>query len=104
MNRSKHDSPKYGQHYTAEEVTDIFAPAQSSVDAVRAWLTSAGIDSERVSQSVNKQWLQFDAMTDDVEALLQAKYHNYEHVPTGKGNIACDEYVLTFWLFTHDFL
>lgn len=40
---------------TVEEVTDFFAPAQSSVDAVIDWLVSAGIDRKRISQSANKQ-------------------------------------------------
>lgn len=40
---------------TVEEVTDFFAPAQSSVDAVIDWLVSSGIDRARISQSANKQ-------------------------------------------------
>lgn len=48
-------SPNYGKHMTVEEVTDFFAPAQSSVDAVIDWLVSAGIDRKRISQSANKQ-------------------------------------------------
>lgn len=40
---------------TSEEVIDFFAPAQSSVDAVLDWLTSAGIERRRISQSANKQ-------------------------------------------------
>ena len=45
---------------TVEEVNELFAPAQDSVDAVTDWLMGAGIDSSRISQSVNKQvsvWL-----------------------------------------------
>jgi tripeptidyl-peptidase-1 len=40
---------------TAEEVIDVFSPAQSTVDTVIAWLTSAGITADRISQSTNKQ-------------------------------------------------
>lgn len=86
-------SARYAQHYTAEEVADIFAPAKEAVDAVSAWLHSAGIHASRLSQSANKQWLQFDATTAEAEELLQTKYHFYEHLSTGKNNIACDEYV-----------
>ena len=95
-NSSKHDSPKYGQHYTPEEVIDIFAPSQASVDAVRGWLEGAGIEAHRISQSVNKQWLQFEASTKEVESLLYTKYHIYKHAATGKSNVACDEYV--YWI------
>jgi tripeptidyl-peptidase-1 len=52
---SKHDSPTYGKHYSPEEVAEIFAPAQSTVDAVYDWLIFAGIAAESISRSVNKQ-------------------------------------------------
>lgn len=90
-NRSHHKSPRYGKHYTVEEVHDIFAPSEESVDAVRAWLESAGIAPERVSQSVNKQWLQFDADAEEVENLLQTEYYVYSHSVTGKSHVATDE-------------
>ncbi|KAL8663945.1 MAG: hypothetical protein Q9202_003494 [Teloschistes flavicans] len=85
-------SSRYGQHYTAEEIHDIFAPSQDSVDSVRQWLEAAGIEPHRISQSTNKQWLQFDAQTLEVEKLLQAEYHQYEHAQTGKTNVGCDQY------------
>jgi tripeptidyl-peptidase-1 len=90
--RSKHDSPNFGNHYSAEQVAEIFAPSQDTVDTVRGWLEAAGIASHRVSQSVNKQWLQFDAKAKEVEGLLKTKYHVYEHTATGKANIACEQY------------
>lgn len=58
MEVSMHDSPKYGQHYTAEEIIDIFAPSVESVNIVKTWLSSAGIPLSRVTQSANKQWLE----------------------------------------------
>lgn len=98
-NRSSHKSPRYGKHYTVEEIHDIFSPSEESVDAVRAWLESAGIAPERVSQSVNKQWLQFDADAEEVENLLQTKYYVYSHSMTGKSHVATDEYVSPRQLF-----
>ena len=85
-------SKKYGQHYSAEEVAVLFAPSQAAVDTVRGWLESAGIASEKISQSVNKQWMQFDASVSDLESLLGTEYHEYEHSGTGKSTIACDKY------------
>lgn len=90
MELSHHASPKYGQHYTAEEVIEIFAPAQGTVDAIGEWLESAGI--QAYSQSVNKQWMQFDVAVEDLESLLRTKYHEYEHDATGVTNVACEEY------------
>lgn len=82
-------SPRYGQHYTPDEILNIFAPAKGTVDAVTEWLKSAGID--RFSQSVNKQWMQIDMKVEELESLLKTKYHEYEHSDTGAVHVACDE-------------
>ena len=91
MGVSHPDSPKYGKHYTVEEVTELFAPSHDTVEAVRSWLHAAGVQADRVTQSVNKQWLQFDAKTSEVERLLKTKYHFYENDGFSKASIACDE-------------
>lgn len=92
MEVSDQDSPKYGQHYTAEEVADIFAPAEATVETIKAWLHESGIHPHRVSQSWNKQWMQFDASAQELGDLLKTKYHEYLHGPTGKTHVACDQY------------
>ena len=91
MEVSHPDSVHYGKYYTAEEVTDIFKPTQEAIDGVLAWLQSAGIEAGRISQSTNKQWLQFDAKSSEAEWLLKAKYHFYEHAELGTSTIACDQ-------------
>lgn len=85
-------SSAYGKHYSVEEVHDLFAPSEQSVAAVRAWLEKAGIAEERVSQSINKQWLQFDAPVYEVEDLFKTQMHVYEHNRDGRMAIGCDEY------------
>ena len=85
-------SSKYGQHYSADEIVELFAPAHDTVSAIRTWLENSGIAPHRISQSVNKQWLQFDADVDEAEKLFKTKYYNYQHGPTGRSSIACDEY------------
>ncbi|KAH6676397.1 putative alkaline serine protease AorO [Halenospora varia] len=92
MEVSSHDSPKYGKHYTAEEVAEIFAPSHSTTSSIREWLVSAGIPDHKISQSTNKQWMQFDTTTAELESLLQTKYHVYENSDSGKSTIACDSY------------
>ncbi|KAL5364711.1 peptidase S8/S53 domain-containing protein [Aspergillus floccosus] len=86
------ESSRYGQYLSAEEVHELFAPSQKGVDDVRAWLESAGISADRVSQSVNKQWLQFDADATEVEKLFRTKYYLYSHSGTGRSHVACREY------------
>ncbi|GAB7350004.1 hypothetical protein MBLNU459_g0680t2 [Dothideomycetes sp. NU459] len=92
MEVSSHDSPKYGKHYTAEQVADLFAPAKDSVDAVLEWLQNKGFSD--VSLSTNKQWVQFDAPAESVEELLNTRYHVFDHAASGGKNVACDEYHL----------
>ena len=83
---------QYGQYYTAEEIYDLFAPRKESIDAVTAWLQGAGIHPDRISQSVNKQWIQVEASVGEVENLIQTEYYHYEHIGTSKTNIGCDKY------------
>lgn len=89
MYSSSYGSPNYGNHYTAEQVIDIFAPSQDSVDSVMNWLAINNMSG--VSLSANKQWIQFDTSVEDAERLLQTEYHIYKHAHTGRKNIACDE-------------
>ena len=89
--RSSHDSPKYGQWYTAEEVVELFAPAPHRVDAVRGWLEQSGVAPERISLSANKQWLQFDAEAREAGDLFKTTYHVYEHTANGGMAVATDE-------------
>lgn len=96
-----HDSPKYGQWYSADQVIDVFAPAQASVDAVREWFESAGIEASRIGQSMNKQWIQYDATVEEAESLLKTEYHIYEHVASGRKTPACQEYYVPAHITEH---
>lgn len=89
--RSNPSSSRYGQHFTPEEIHDLFAPAKHSVDGVREWLESAGISGERISQSVNKQWIQFDAAAEELEDLLHTEYYIYDHAHSGKSHVAASK-------------
>lgn len=76
---------------SAEEVHDLFAPSQEAVDSVHSWLVSAGVAADRISQSVNKQWIQFDADAAELERLLHTEYYIYDHADTGRTHIATRE-------------
>ncbi|RFU72704.1 alkaline serine protease [Trichoderma arundinaceum] len=89
LHRSTPGSANYGKHMTSEEVINFFAPAQSSVDAVIDWLTSSGIERQRISQSVNKQWIQFDAAAEEAEDLLLADLYFWEDGAGSHRVIAC---------------
>ncbi|KAJ5907330.1 hypothetical protein N7495_000012 [Penicillium taxi] len=92
MKMSDPYSSRYGKHMSQSEVHDLFAPSQQNIDDVRSWLESSNISQGRISQSVNKQWLQFDARVEELERLLHTEYHIYSHTETGRQYVACSEY------------
>lgn len=91
MDVSHPQSSKYGQHWSAKEIAETFAPSPKSTLAVTEWLHSYGISPERISRSQSLGWLYFDATVDEVEKLLKTKFHMYKH-SGGNRHIACTEY------------
>ena len=71
------------------------------MDAIKSWLVESGIDSKRISHSVNKQWIQLDAKVHEAEKFLKTKYYHYEHEPTGNTHVACEEYFVPEHLSEH---
>ena len=95
------DSERYGHHWSAEEIANAFAPSKDTVDAVRAWLASAGIANERVEQGQSLGFLGFDATVDEAESLLNTNYNVYEHTGTHQPHVACEEYSIPNHLSEH---
>ncbi|CZR58662.1 related to serine protease [Phialocephala subalpina] len=94
MDVSHPDSPNFGKHWTADEVHDIFAPAQDAVEAVRDWLISAGVKATEIVHSDNKGWLAMNIPTWQAEELFQTEYHEHIHSDSGAVKVGCDEYYL----------
>jgi tripeptidyl-peptidase I len=84
MSVSHPESADYGQHLTADEVRDIFAPPDESVKAVREWLIAAGLNSDAIAHSGNKGWLAVDMPVADAERLFESQLYEYEHSKSGK--------------------
>lgn len=91
MDVSSPYSSNYGKHYSKEEVAEVFAPSNETVEAVKTWLKEAGIDEARISTSQGRNWLKFEASVAEVEELLRTKYSVYEH-ESGAKHIGCDSY------------
>lgn len=72
-------SKKYGQHWSKDKVAEMFAPKQETVDLVKAWLSESGIELTRVRATQSRNWLTFNASASEVERLLKAEYHVYNH-------------------------
>lgn len=85
-------SSKYGQYYTADEVVDLFAPDENSVNAVKEWLVKSGIPASNINTPKSKGWLDFTTTVGQLQAMLYTTYHIYNHAE-GKGqHIAAEEY------------
>jgi tripeptidyl-peptidase-1 len=92
------DSSSFGQFWNEEEVIEAFKPEDTTVDAVKAWLSNNGI--EHLTHSDNKQWLAFDLPARQAEALLRTRY--YERVVSNGGiEVSCDSYMLPSELQGH---
>ncbi|THH29362.1 hypothetical protein EUX98_g4824 [Antrodiella citrinella] len=92
MSVSHPESPSYGQHFTPDEVVNLFRPSDQTISAVKEWLTSSGILDHRLRLSPSKGWIEFNATTAEVEELLQTEYHVYFHPETGAEQISCHSY------------
>lgn len=86
---------------SADQVIEMFAPADAAVEAVRDWLIDAGFDGDTISLSANKQWIQFDAYAEQVEELLATDYFTYEHLSSGSQMVAVEEYHVPLELRDH---
>jgi tripeptidyl-peptidase-1 len=86
---------------TRDEVTDLFAPHDDSVNAVHSWLEAEGIKLDRVSRSGNRQWIQFHATVEELEKLLHARYDIYENKKIGTRHVGTDEYSIPAGLLDH---
>ena len=84
---SRPSSPRYGQHWTAKQVHEAFAPDETSLQAVTDWLQSAGIPLEEISS--RRGWIAIDVPTSQAEKLFSAEYYEHENVD-GMTRIGCD--------------
>ena len=91
LTRSDPHSPNYGNHHTAEQVADLFAPPNDVIQSVAQWLYEEKI--KNITLSGNKQWLLFDSKLLRLEQLLDTIYYEYEHPKTGRLTIGCNQYV-----------
>ena len=82
MEVSHPESERFGQHYTPEEIVDLFAPRPESISTVTNWLVDAGFARERLRLSANRGWIALEATTAEVEDLLKTEYHVWNH-PSG---------------------
>ena len=104
MEVSHPGSEKYGQHWSAKEIAETFAPSLETVDMVTNWLASAGIDPGRIRRSQSLGWLVFNATVHEAQGLLKTEYYGYKH-SSGRPHVACTEYSIPAHIRPHvDFI
>ena len=103
MRVSHPSSPDYGKHLSADEVHQMFAPADESIKAVKAWLIKSGIDAGTIIDYKNKGWLAIDMPAGQAERLLHTEYYESDHADGVR--IGCDSYHLPHDVAEHvDFI
>ncbi|KAG8410000.1 hypothetical protein J3458_019071 [Metarhizium acridum] len=70
-------SPKYGQHFTTQQVVDLFAPSEQIINQVKTWLVSSGISAGLIALSNSKGWINFNTTASELESLLKTKFYLY---------------------------
>ena len=100
MAMSDSSSDSFGKHLTHKEIINFFSPVDDTVNAVKEWLIASGITKERISQSFNNLWIEFNATVSEAEGLLQTQYHHYVH-SSGRAHVACQDYAVPHHIQEH---
>lgn len=69
-------SKNYGKWLSKDEVNAFTAPPTENVEAIKAWLSSAGITD---ISTPSPDWIEFTAPVSQMNTLLNAKYESFWH-------------------------
>lgn len=74
----------YGKHLTMLEAQALVAPLPQAVASVHAWLLAHRVREEQVSATPGSDFIMADVDIATAEAMLDAEYHVYKHLRTGR--------------------
>lgn len=94
MDISDPSSPNFGKHWTAQQVSEFFAPSTETLDAVQSWLSSSGIPPSRQNVSPSRAFIKVSATVNEAESLLGTKYYVWENTRSNTLSISCDGYYI----------
>jgi tripeptidyl-peptidase-1 len=80
------DSRNYGNHWTAAQVAEKFAPRNDTIQTVNTWLLESGFSTNRIRVTKAKSWIELNATVEEAEKLLNAQYYIYKHA-SGKEHV-----------------
>lgn len=90
-NVSHPSSPGYGKHYSRQDIVELFAPSNDTVETVRSWISRHGGSS---ALSRDRGWFHANMSVVEAESMLNASYYKYHHTLQDYSTISCEEYYL----------
>jgi tripeptidyl-peptidase-1 len=84
-------SDTYGQHWSPEQIVEIFAPSNEAITETEQWLLSEGVASDHISTTTGRNWIKVATTVGKAESLLGTAYNVYEK-DDGARLIACESY------------
>lgn len=86
MDVSSPDSPLFGQHWTQDQVIDVFKPSRETIANVTAWLHKHAVF--EFTHSDNKLWFAFDMPAGKAEKMYVFVHRQaLEFTSTESGNL-----------------
>ncbi|KAH8587033.1 Pro-kumamolisin, activation domain-containing protein, partial [Bisporella sp. PMI_857] len=88
-------SPSFGQYWSAQEVTLLFALPERDIQAVLQWIANgSGNPPLDPRLSPCRCRVYFNATILQLERLLRTEYYVYKHIGTSNTSLACEQYSL----------
>ena len=84
-------SDTYGQHWSPEQVADMFAPTETAITETEQWLLSEGIPSDHILRTTGRNWIKVSTTVGKAESLLDTTYSVYQN-DDGAQLVACESY------------
>lgn len=84
-------SETYGQHWSPEQVAEVFAPSNDAITETEQWLVSEGVTSNDISKTAGRNWIKVTTTVGKAESLLDTSYSVYENAD-GAQLVACESY------------
>ena len=84
-------SETYGQHWSPEQVAEVFAPSNDAITETEQWLVSEGVASKDILKTTGRNWIKVTTTVGKAESLLDTSYSVYENAD-GARLVACESY------------
>ncbi|TQV97062.1 protease S8 tripeptidyl peptidase I [Cordyceps javanica] len=98
-------SPKYGQHYTQQEVIDLFSPEDETIDAVKTWLVKSGVPASSITSPKSKGFLDFVTTAGELNKLVGGNYQAFQYINGKSSQVLSENYIIPGEVSSHiDFI